>query len=51
MSAPRMDGSTHWQLLELMTELAELRDTTGDSQLEGIVQKMGLIIARHEPRQ
>ncbi|MCO7245254.1 hypothetical protein [Halomonas sp. Mc5H-6] len=50
MSEPLMDSSTHWQLLELMTELAELRDKTGDTQLEGIVQKMGLIIARHEPR-
>lgn len=47
---PVMDDDTHWLLLALMTRMVEHRDRTGDPEAAELVNQIGAIIQRHEPK-
>jgi hypothetical protein len=45
-----MDLTTRWQLLDLMGDLAQMRDSRDAKGSDAAVEKMGLILSRHEPK-
>lgn len=50
ITRPAMDLTTRWQLLDLMGDLVQMRDSCDVKGLDAAVEKMGLILSRHEPR-
>lgn len=47
---PSMDDDTHWLLMALMTDLVQHRERTRDDEAARLVESLGKILERHEPK-
>lgn len=47
---PVVDDDTRWQLLVLLSDMVKIRDNCGYPEVHGLIDKLGKIIERHEPK-